>query len=175
VAPAAAGRRTAPRLGIVHARPRPHIPAARRAAHTAGPGSLALPEFTIAEPSWLLLIWSGLAATLAASVVGAGPGILIGTRIPRRHRLRRHLGRLLLGAALGVIVYPVLYGVAFEWMVRADLVIGAMLGAAHGALAILARAVRPPTHRGAPGPGRLLAGHLVYGALLGWLYVVPPT
>lgn len=125
------------------------------------------------EPSWLLLLWTGLAATLVASVAGAGPGILIGTRLSRRNRVRRHFGRLMLAVLLGVVLYPLLYGAVFEALGRADLTLGAALGGAHGALAVLWRVLRPPTGRDLPGPLRLLIGHALYGVVLGVLYIVP--
>jgi hypothetical protein len=124
------------------------------------------------EPSWLLLLWAGTAATLAASLVGAGPGVLIGARLGGSGAVRRHLGRFALAVGLGVAVYPLLYGLIFEGAARADLLAGLGLGAVHGLLAIIWRALRPPRRR-APGPLRLLAGHLVYGAVLGLLYIVP--
>jgi hypothetical protein len=126
----------------------------------------------ITEPSWLLLLWAGVAATLAAGLAGAGPGVLIGAHM-RTRGFRRHLGRFSLAIALGTLVYPLLYGLVFETTARADLALGAGLGAAHGLLALIWTAIRPIRSSHSPARLQLLLGHLIYGATLGLLYVVP--
>jgi hypothetical protein len=147
--------------------------APRRLACRGAGASTPASARIITELSWPLLVWTGLAATLLASIAGAGPGILIGTRLSRKHRVRRHFGRFMLAVVLGVVVYPAAYGAVFEVLSRADLMMGLALGGAHGAIAVLWRVLRPPTGRDTPAPLRLLAGHLLYGAALGIFYIVP--
>ena len=120
-------------------------------------------------PAWLLLLWSGLAATSVAAVAAPAIG---GVRtapwslapVPRS---RSH------GAAwsilAGVLAYPLLYGVAFELLHRADLLTGLALGAVHGAVMFV------PAHRAGTlrGAFRAAAAHLVYGAFIAFLYVTP--
>jgi hypothetical protein len=120
-------------------------------------------------PSWLLLIWSGLAAACAAAV----PATLVGG-VPRATwslapcpRSRSH------GAAWsligGGIVYPLLYGIIFELLGRADVPLGLVVGTAH-ALLIFVAARQRCTMRGAL---RAATAHLVYGVMIAFLYVTP--
>ncbi|HXE57034.1 MAG TPA: hypothetical protein VNK43_03465 [Gemmatimonadales bacterium] len=87
--------------------------------------------------------------------------------------------------AAGSLLFPTAYALLFEAARRADAPFGLAIGAVHGTLAGLAL---PLAHRHrdqepAPGlfghrlgtltPPGLLAAHLLYGALLGHIYVVP--
>jgi hypothetical protein len=69
----------------------------------------------------------------------------------------------------GVLLYPVLYGVAFEALARSSAGTGLALGSLH---AVIALAVRWQS----AGPGhaaRSAAMHLVYGGVIAFLYVTP--
>lgn len=124
-------------------------------------------------PSWVLLAWSALAATLASLGLrallppprprGAAHGTS-GVRPGRAGAFARDL-------FLGLLLLPPLYGFAFEALGRADLVAGAALGTAHGLLdaAIRARTASPRGRAIA----RALTGGIAYGLALGFLYVVP--
>lgn len=128
--------------------------------------------------SWLAAFayWRGLtrlrpAATLGALVLRPGrAGALVGGII--------HL-------VVGTLAFPALYAVAFRLAGQADAPIGAALGLAHGCLAGLAVpfAWRGAGHAGSAGalgmrlgaatPFGIVATHVLYGALLGYIYVVP--
>ena len=121
----------------------------------------------LGTPAWLLLAWSGLAATLVSACVRAllplppGPG-----RRTAAHRLARSV-------ILGLLAFPLAYGLAFETIGRADLVSGAALGLLHGLLeAGLRLRNAAPHHRGRPFALGLLGG-LSYGLVIGFLYLVP--
>lgn len=120
-------------------------------------------------PAWLLLIWSGLAASVAAAAVALAIG---GARtaswslapVPRS---RTH--GALWSFAAGVLAYPILYGVIFELLHRADLAIGLSMGALHGAVMfVIAR--RHGTPRAAL---RTALAHVIYAATMAFLYVTP--
>lgn len=120
-------------------------------------------------PSWLLLAWAGGAATSAAALTGS----LLGGRshvpwalVPRPGSVLQALAGTLL---VGLVVYPAVYGVVFETLGRADLTVGLAGGALHGVVAGLAGGPRRDPRRAA----RLAAAHLVYAAVLGFLYVTP--
>jgi hypothetical protein len=120
-------------------------------------------------PSWLLLVWSGCAATCVAAAVGA----LVGGRAaapwalyPRPARGARAFGASLLA---GVIVYPAVYGLLFEAAGRADLRFGLILGAAHAVLAFAAAGPATARRRAL----RVAAMHVVYGVAIAFLYVTP--
>jgi hypothetical protein len=131
-----------------------------------------------AEPAWLLLAWAGLIASAVAALAGAPPGATTLLDRPRDYRRRRaasFVRAVLLSALVGVVLYPIAYGLIFEAAGRADLPLGAGIGAAHAILALLVRALRR-----IPGPHaaplfRLVLARLAYGAVIGFLYVVPPT
>lgn len=120
-------------------------------------------------PGWLLLIWSGLAAATAVALLApAIGGVSVApwslAPVPRS---RAH------GAAwsfaAGVIAYPLIYGIAFELLHRADLLTGLILGALHGAIMFLA-AHRRASIRAA---FRAASAHLIYGAVIAFLYITP--
>ena len=83
----------------------------------------------------------------------------------------------------GTFLFAPVYGLLFESLARADLGTGALIGAAHGAIAaafVLVGHLRKrasaatPTLRPVIGYRlRRLVTRTVYGALLGFLYVVP--
>jgi hypothetical protein len=133
---------------------------------------------TITEPAWLLLLWAGVAATLAAAIVGVPPGAtlrqlrLARRRAPRNGRVAP-IGTALATLAIGAIVYPVVYGLVFETVARADIGFGAGLGAVHGLLAGGLRLLRPAAGQRAGRLFRLLLARFAYGAMLGFLYAVP--
>jgi len=120
-------------------------------------------------PAWLLLIWSGLAAACFAAVAG----VLVGGEAAARWSLapvphsRRHGALWSLGA--GVLIYPVIYGVAFELMQRADLLTGGVLGLLHAIVIFIIVRRNGSTHQAI----RAAVVHLMYGIALGFLYVTP--
>ncbi len=91
----------------------------------------------------------------------------------------------------GTALLPALYATAFEALRRADALTGLLLGIPHAALAGLGLAAAGRSSRcarviapwppglfgwrfGAFTPPALVVAHLFYGALLGFVYVVPP-
>ncbi len=94
-------------------------------------------------------------------------------------------GRIARALALSLIV-PALYAVAFEIVGNADLPLGAVIGLAHGAaigillpvIAGRAGCTKAPSpglfgwRLGAATPLLLLLVYGLYGASLGWVYVV---
>jgi hypothetical protein len=85
----------------------------------------------------------------------------------------------------GTLLFAPVYGLLFEAFARADLATGAVIGAAHGALAAafvlighLRRRATAASPALTPVLGyrfRRLVTRTLYGALLGFLYVVPPA
>ena len=120
-------------------------------------------------PAWLLLIWSGLAAASAAALVAPALGgvPVAAWSLAPLPRSRAH--GIAWSIAAGMFAYPLLYGIAFELLHRADIRIGLLLGAVHGAIMFLA-ARRASTTRAAL---RAASAHLVYAAVLAFLYVTP--
>lgn len=136
-------------------------------------------------PSWPLLLWCGLAAAIASEWI-AGVFASLGRGAEKRSAaprlMSRPRGSTLFSILTGTILFAPLYGLAFEFMGRADLSGGALLGLAHGIFATAwslwaARRgdnrIRPPVrsilfHRAAR-----TAIRVIYGATLGFLYVVP--
>jgi hypothetical protein len=121
------------------------------------------------SPAWLLLFWSGCAATCAAAAAGS----LVGGKAARSWSLepRPVSAALSLAAtiAAGMLIYPVIYGVVFETIGRADVPAGAVMGGVHAVLAVAAshRAGLPRTMP------RMAVMHLIYGIVLALLYVTP--
>lgn len=121
-------------------------------------------------PAWLLLLWSGLAAACAAALIASAIGgvPVASWSLAPLPRSRTH--GAIWSFAAGLLVYPVLYGLVFELLHRADLRTGLILGAIHGAVMfVLARRRRVSGRAGF----RITAAHLVYGAVLAFLYVTP--
>jgi hypothetical protein len=120
-------------------------------------------------PSWILLTWAGFAATFAAALTGALVG---GSRpatwslLPRHHSVLRSLGGT---AFVGLIAYPLIYGLLFETIGAADARLGALLGAIH-ALATLPFTLRARSRWTAL---RIALMHLLYGTAIAFLYVTP--
>jgi len=82
----------------------------------------------------------------------------------------------------GTLLSAPVYGLLFEWLHRADLTVGASIGAVHGTLAgslVLFAAIRNPQSAGfslrptALYRARRFAIRVLYGALMGLLYAVP--
>jgi hypothetical protein len=120
-------------------------------------------------PSWLLLAWSGFAATCVASLAGA----LVGGDEPHTWsflpRSRSALAALLTTLAAGLIAYPLIYGAVFEHLARADARLGAILGLGHAVIALVfALPARAPRSA-----GRVALMHALYGLTLAFLYVTP--
>lgn len=93
-------------------------------------------------------------------------------------------GSVLIAIITGTLVSAPAYGLLFEWIHRADLTVGATIGAVHGTLAgtvVLFAAVRNPDARSrgfslrptALYRLRRFAIRVLYGALMGLLYAVP--
>jgi hypothetical protein len=126
-------------------------------------------------PAWLLLAWAGFAAALCAAWIGV-PGA---TAAPRTGKGR--VASMLTTVASGVFLYAPLYGFAFEFLRRADLFSGLALGSAHGIAA--AGLWLWQRHRDGQDPlrprqatleaARVMAARVLYGAVIGFLYLVP--
>jgi hypothetical protein len=120
-------------------------------------------------PSWLLMLWAGAAAfLLTATFMGAIPASHTpATRVlcfqPRGTR------DSLTTAALGVLLYPLMYCLIFDLIHAANVFSGAGLGLLHAAVCLTLRARDRPY----PAPRTLLAALVTYGILLGWLYATP--
>jgi hypothetical protein len=143
----------------------------------------------VPTPSWLLLFWCGLVASIASewaaaffrAVAGRGrnDGASGNPRLMREPR-----GSAPIAIITGTLISAPAYGLVFEWFHRADLTLGATLGAIHGTLAgalILLAAIRNrhPLSAGfslrptALYRVRRFATRVLYGALMGLLYAVP--
>jgi hypothetical protein len=136
-------------------------------------------------PSWPLLLWCGLAAAIASEWIAGLCASLVrrpDTRSAAPRLMSRPRGSTLVSLLTGTLLFAPIYGIAFESIGRADLSSGALLGLIHGILATawsLSAArrgnarIRPPVrsillHRAAR-----TAVRVIYGATLGFLYVVP--
>lgn len=120
-------------------------------------------------PAWLLLVWSGLAATSVAALLApavGGAAVAPWSLAPVPRSVRHGAAWSLIA---GAIVYPIVYGFLFELLHRADLRIGLVLGALHGVI-MFAVARRTSSSRAA---FRAAAAHLVYGAAIAFLYITP--
>lgn len=118
----------------------------------------------VRAPAWPILLWCGLAASLAAALVLP----------PARQRgAPATPANWPLTLVLGIGVFAPLYGLVFEIIGRADLLAGIGFGTAHGLLALaFATRSRGSLPRARPGIRTVLAW-LAYGATLGYLYPVP--
>lgn len=115
-----------------------------------------------ALPDFLVLAWAGLAAALCFAwirpVASEGRAFL------------RFLGALL----LALVFYTPLYGLLFETIHRADVLSGLLAGTMHGVAALFAGAPRnAPARTRTATRARVVLAHIVFGAVLGSLYVVP--
>lgn len=126
-------------------------------------------SYTMIVPAWLLLIWSGLAAASAAAMVAPAIGGVPVASWSLAPAPRSRFHGALWSLTAGAVVYPVLYGFLFELLHRADLTTGLILGALHAAV-MFALARRDGTTRSAL---RTAVAHLVYGAVIAFLYVTP--
>ncbi len=131
--------------------------------------------------SWLAAFayWRGLTRLRPAATLG---GLLLRGRSPSG--LRTVLGGIA-HFLLGTLAFPAVYALVFELAGRSDVAVGALVGAAHGALAGLLLPVLWPAARqedgaglfgwrlGAATPPALIAAHVLYGVLLGYIYVAP--
>jgi len=137
-------------------------------------------------PSWPLLLWCGLAAAVTSQWVA---GIVASVFRRRENRsaaprlMSRQRGSVLVSILTGTLVFAPVYGIAFEFTGRSDLSTGATLGLIHGILATAWSlwAARRGDERLRPSLRSLLAHRaartairVLYGAVLGFLYVVPP-
>lgn len=141
-------------------------------------------------PSWLLLFWSGFAASMASEWIVAAVRALFTTKNPLSRTARPRLmsaprASVPLALAIGTLVAAPAYGIIFEWWNRADLMAGLALGTLHGAIAGAVAMVTFLRRRRIDrrlAPVRVLAAfrarrmitRVLYGGLLGFLYVVPP-
>ena len=141
----------------------------------------------IPSPSWILLLWCGLAASLAGELVAA---VLRPGRGTRRHG-EASSPRLMAGprensiiaVLTGFLIFAPVYGLLFEASHRADIAAGVIVGAAHGvlagAIALIAAARQPADARATPLAAlawfraRRLLSRMTFGAVLGFLYAVP--
>lgn len=122
----------------------------------------------MSAPSPLLLLWCGLAATLAAAIAG----VIVGrtsyswSLAPRAETPATAWAWSLAG---GLLAYPLAYGVIFEVMHRADIRIGVVIGAVHGIAMFLAAGPRIDTRNAI----RAAVSHVAYAATIAFLYVTP--
>ena len=119
-------------------------------------------------PSWLLLLWAGLAAALVA--------LPIARPVRSAPKRPRPLASRVLPLGFEIIVFPVLYALLFEALRRSDVVAGLALGAAHGLLGVTIsklQARRDGPHPQATTALRALLARTLYGAIFAFLYVVP--
>ena len=151
--------------------------------------------FSRAVLSWPLLAWSGLTAFVLSTWFLMLMRQLGVTRyLPRAYWSCAITGGVsdaalllagLVRAGAMIIIFPMLYAVLFARFADADLVSGAALGLAHGFLAGFALPLAARRCGGAHPPGLLgwrlgratplviLFVHAAYGALLGYVYVIP--
>jgi hypothetical protein len=73
--------------------------------------------------------------------------------------------------AMGIGVYPILYGFVFDYIQVASAVSGAAMGLANALALILAASLRQRVRPASP--LRTVALYVAYGAVLGFLYVTP--
>jgi len=141
------------------------------------------------NPSWLLLFWCGLVASIASEWTAAAIRASVGRA--RNHGasgnprlMREPRGSTLIAIITGTLVSAPVYGLLFEWIHRADLTVGATIGAVHGTLAgtvVLFATIRNRNTRSAGFSLRptafyrlrRFATRVLYGALMGLLYAVP--
>lgn len=119
-------------------------------------------------PPTLLLLWSGLAATLFASLVLAPlAGVAAASLSPAPAQ-----PRLLTALLLGTFVLPFLYAIGFGLLSEASLLTGALLGVVHSAL-LGARSFLTGGRDMLRRNGRRMLLWVAYGTLLGFAYTVP--
>jgi hypothetical protein len=120
-------------------------------------------------PSWLLLIWSGAAATCAAAMTGTVIGAARkGTwSLAPRESTRLHNLAWTFGA--GCVLYPFIYGLLLALLHTHSATAGLLLGALHAGIVV---AVNSP-NRNSARVVSLAAMHIVYGVLIAFLYVAP--
>lgn len=120
-------------------------------------------------PAWLLLIWSGLAATCAAAVTARAIGGVSSAPWSLAPMPRSPLHGALWSLVAGLAAYPLLYGLIFEALHRADVPVGLALGLVH-AVILFAFVRQRDTSRAA---FRAAVPQVIYAAVLGFLYVTP--
>ena len=150
-----------------------------------------------ASISWPLLFWSGLVAYITTSWVTVLFRALRATLYsPRLYWASKAFGntrggamfasRIMRAVALTVLV-PIPYAIVFEVVGNAELLFGALLGLLHAILIglTLPLATDSSGSRGAPAPGLfgwrlgaatpfiILFVYSFYGAMLGYVYVIP--
>jgi hypothetical protein len=111
------------------------------------------------QPGILLLAWCGMAATVVASPVAPAAA----DSRPARRVLR---------VALDLVVVPIVYATILEVVGRADILTGAVLGAAHATIALVLGVRRGASDDRQRRTRRFLA-RILYGAVFGFLYIVP--
>ena len=143
-----------------------------------------MPDFPM--PSWPLLLWCGLAAAIASQWIAGLAASVFRRRESRSAAPRlmsRQRGSVLVSILTGTFLFAPLYGLVFEFAGRSDLSTGALLGLLHGILATAWSlwASRRGDERLRPSLRSILAHRaartairVLYGAVLGFLYVVPP-
>jgi hypothetical protein len=120
-------------------------------------------------PAWLLLTWSGLAAASAAALIAPVIGGVPTASWSLAPTPRSRLHGALWSFTAGVLAYPLLYGVVFELLHRADLRTGLILGALHATVMFAFARQRGSTRAAL----RVAIAHLVYGGMIAFLYVTP--
>jgi hypothetical protein len=120
-------------------------------------------------PSWVLLTWSGFAATFAAAVFGNA----VGGGAPRAWslapRARTRVDALRWSFLAGMLGFPILYSLVFELIGRSDILVGIIAGLIHAPVAFLA--ARPREDRASA--WRAAGIHFVYVVVFAFLYITP--
>ena len=122
----------------------------------------------MSAPSPLLLLWCGLAATLAAAIAGVivGRTSFSWSLAPQPDAPTPAFAWSLAG---GLLAYPLVYGLIFEAIHRADIRSGLVLGVIHGIAMFLAAAPRSNMRNAI----RAAVVHVAYAATIAFLYVTP--
>ncbi len=116
------------------------------------------------------MLWTGLAALLAAAALIAP---LAGPDAPRSAVFffrPAGFADFLLLLTLGMVLYPLVYGAIFDLIHVANLVAGATVGAVHAAILLAAQTLG---QRRIQRPSVTILTCLVYGIVIGFLYVTP--
>lgn len=127
------------------------------------------PHHVLPDTSWLLLIWTGLAATIFAAAVIA-PLAARGVSGSVLFMRPASIADTALLALLGIVVYPAIYGTILDTLHSASILTGAAIGVAHAIVLVFALGIN---RRGNATIRAILLTHVAYGAVLGFLYVTP--
>jgi hypothetical protein len=120
-------------------------------------------------PSWVLLLWSGFAATFVAAVFGNAVGGGAKRAWSLAPRARTRVDALRWSFLAGMLGFPILYSIVFELIGQSDIRTGAIAGLVHAPLAFLA--AHPRDDRAAA--LRTAVMHFLYVVVFAFLYITP--